>query len=209
MLSFGIDKSWRRKAIRKIPSEFCNSKIIDVATGTGDFAIEAMKLHPVSIKGIDISEKMLGIGREKARRLGIGNLLEFINCESEKICFSDNSFDIALAAFGVRNFSDPLKGLSEMSRVVRQGGIAVILEFSKPSDAPFRQVYNLYFRYLLPFMGRIFSKDRRAYRYLNESVMEFIEGEEFIDMMKKAGFEKVTQAKVSWGIATIYSGFKK
>ena len=209
LLSMGIDKSWRRKAIRKIPSSFHNSRIIDVATGTGDFAIEALKLDPYSVKGIDISGKMLEIGRQKAERIGIGSKLEFINCDSEKICFDDNTFDIATVAFGVRNFSDPVRGLSEMCRVIRKGGIAVILEFSKPSVVPFRHLYNFYFSYVLPVIGRIFSSDRKAYRYLNQSVMNFADGRDFIEMMSLAGFKDVTQTKVSWGIATIYTGFKK
>lgn len=208
LLSFGTDRSWRRKAIDVIPPIYTNPRIIDVATGTGDFSIAAMNLRPVHISGIDISEKMLELGRRKAIKLGLQNYLEFINCDSEKICFDDNTFDIAITAFGVRNFSDPAKGLSEMKRVIRNGGIAVILEFSKPSAAPFMQIYNFYFKNLLPFLGRLFSKDREAYRYLNESVMEFPEGEEFIFLMEKAGFEKVTQTKISWGIASIYSGFK-
>jgi demethylmenaquinone methyltransferase/2-methoxy-6-polyprenyl-1,4-benzoquinol methylase len=209
LLSLGIDRLWRRKAISRIPLRYENPRIIDIATGTGDFAIEAMKLHPSQITGIDISEKMLAIGRTKAQKLGLESILKFINCDSQKICFEDNSFDIAIVAFGVRNFSDPAKGLSEMNRIVRYGGMTVILEFSKPSAAPFKQIYNLYFSRILPLIGRLFSKDRKAYRYLNESVMEFSDGEEFIRLMNEAGFGDVSQTKVSWGVATIYTGYKK
>jgi demethylmenaquinone methyltransferase/2-methoxy-6-polyprenyl-1,4-benzoquinol methylase len=209
LLSLGIDRSWRRKAISMVPPFYQNPEIIDVATGTGDFAIEAMRLNPCMIKGIDISEKMLMLGRTKCRKLGLDNILEFINCDCQNICFGENSFDIAIVAFGVRNFTDPLKGLSEMNRVVRPGGMAVILEFSKPASAPFKQIFNFYFSRLLPFIGRVFSKDARAYSYLNRSVMEFSEGEEFIDLMNQAGFDEVSQTMVSCGIATIYTGFKK
>jgi demethylmenaquinone methyltransferase / 2-methoxy-6-polyprenyl-1,4-benzoquinol methylase len=209
LLSLGIDRLWRKRAIAMIPQDFREPRIIDVATGTGDFAIAAMKVHPCKVCGIDISEKMLELGRRKVIDKGLDRTISFINCESENICLEDNSFDIALSAFGVRNFSDPVKGLSEMNRVLRHGGMIIILEFSKPVASPFRQIYSFYFRNILPLAGRLFSRDRKAYRYLNESVMEFPEGEEFIGLMTEAGFVKSTQTSVSWGIASIYSGFKE
>ncbi len=209
ILSFGIDRSWRGKAISKISGKYLNPKIIDVATGTGDFAIAALKLDPSGITGIDISENMLSIAGKKAKDKGLSDIISFINCDSENICFEDNTFDVAIVAFGVRNFADPGRGLSEMNRVIRNGGMAVILEFSKPERPLFKQIYNFYFRDILPFIGKKLSKDRSAYRYLNESVIKFPDNEEFMVMMRKAGFLGVTQKKLTLGVASIYSGFKE
>lgn len=209
LLSFGIDRNWRRKTIGKISVEYKNPKIIDVATGTGDLAIEAVNTGPSKITGIDISEKMLELGQQKIKARGLEYIIEFIKCESENICFEDNTFDVAMAAFGVRNFSDPVKGLSEMRRVVRTDGLVVILEFSKPSGFLFKHVYNFYFGNLLPFLGSLFSKHKKAYKYLNESVMDFADNEKFIQMMKKAGLSEIKQERMTMGIATIYTGVKK
>ncbi len=209
LLSFGIDRTWRRKTIGKISGEYKNPKIIDVATGTGDLAIEAVNTGPAKITGIDISEKMLELGQQKIKARGLENIIEFIKCDSENICFEDNTFDVAMAAFGVRNFSDPVKGLSEMRRVVRREGLVVILEFSKPAGFIFKHVYNFYFGNLLPFLGSLFSKHKKAYKYLNESVMDFADNEKFIQMMKKAGLSEIRQDRITRGIATIYTGVKK
>jgi demethylmenaquinone methyltransferase/2-methoxy-6-polyprenyl-1,4-benzoquinol methylase len=208
-LSFGIDRSWRRKAVEKISGKYVNPKILDVATGTGDLALEAMKLNPSMIAGIDISEKMLELGRHKIKSKNLENVIEFKKCDSENICFEDNTFDVAMAAFGVRNFSDPVKGLSEMRRVVRTEGLVVILEFSKPAGFLFKHVYNFYFGNLLPFLGSLFSNHKKAYKYLNESVMDFADNEKFIQMMNKAGLSEIKQDRISRGIATIYTGVKK
>jgi demethylmenaquinone methyltransferase/2-methoxy-6-polyprenyl-1,4-benzoquinol methylase len=208
-LSFGIDRQWRKTAVGKISAIYKNPKIIDVATGTGDLAIEAANIHPSKITGIDISEKMLELGRQKIKAKDLGNIIEFIKCDSESICFDENTFDVAMVAFGVRNFLDPVRGLSEMRRVIRAGGLIVVLEFSKPDGLLFKYVYNFYFRYLLPFLGGIFSKHRKAYRYLNESVMKFADNEVFIQMMIEAGFSDVSQTRMSMGIASIYTGVKK
>jgi demethylmenaquinone methyltransferase/2-methoxy-6-polyprenyl-1,4-benzoquinol methylase len=208
LLSFGTDRRWRKKAIRRIPDEFKNPKIIDVATGTGDLAIEAAKLDPEKIIAIDISDKMLEIGREKIAAENLRHIIEFIKCDSMDICFEDNTFDIAMAAFGVRNFKDPVKGLKEMGRVLRSGGFVMILEFSKPDGFIFKHLYNFYFRYLLPFTGALFSKHKGAYRYLNESVMGFADNMKFIDMMVDSGFSDVKQTRLTHGIATIYTGVK-
>jgi demethylmenaquinone methyltransferase/2-methoxy-6-polyprenyl-1,4-benzoquinol methylase len=207
-LSFGIDRLWRRKAIRIISKTYENPRILDVATGTGDLAIAAMKLNPVMVTGIDVSEKMLEIGRKKIKKKNLSDKIDLIKGDSENITFSDNTFDIAMVAFGVRNFSDPIKGLSEMIRVTRQGGLILILEFSKPAASPFIGVYNFYFRNLLPYLGRIFSKDRKAYRYLHESVMEFPDNENFMKLMKIVGLSETRQVKLTGGIATIYTGVK-
>ena len=209
LLSFGIDRKWRRKTVDKIRSKYSNPIIIDVATGTADLALEAVNAEPSKITGIDISEKMLDLGRQKIKALGYENIIELIKCDSEKIFFEDNSFDVAMAAFGVRNFSDPVKGLSEMKRVIRTGGMVLILEFSKPEGFLFKHVYNFYFGNLLPLLGSLFSKHKKAYRYLNESVMDFADNEKFIQIMKKAGLSEITQERMTGGIATIYSGVKK
>lgn len=207
-LSFGIDRSWRRKAIRKISEKYRNPEIIDVATGTGDFAIAASVLNPAGITGIDISEKMIEIARQKVEKKELSGKIHFMICDSENMSFGDNSFDVATVAFGVRNFSDPVKGLSEMNRVIRKGGIAVVLEFSKPDISPFKQLYNFYFRNLLPFIGKLVSKNGGAYSYLNESVMKFADNEEFMKLMGKAGFSRIEQTRLTWGVATIYTGCK-
>jgi demethylmenaquinone methyltransferase/2-methoxy-6-polyprenyl-1,4-benzoquinol methylase len=207
-LSFGIDRRWRRRAIRIISESYKNPHILDVATGTGDMAIAAMKLNPTKITGIDISQKMLKIGKEKIERKKYSGKIELIIGDSENIPFGESVFDMAMVAFGVRNFSDPLKGLSEMKRVIREKGMIMVLEFSKPSGFPFRPVYNLYFRNILPFFGKLFSKDKAAYRYLPDSVMKFPDNEEFLKLLAFAGFSDTRQIKLTGGVASIYTGIK-
>jgi len=208
LLSFGIDRSWRKKAISIISETHKNPNIIDIATGTGDLAFEAVRLDPIRITGIDISEKMLDLGRKKAQLKGLSDLIKFIKCDSENICFEDNIFDVAMVAFGVRNFKDPLKGLGEMRRVLCKGGLALVLEFSKPDGHLFRHAYDIYFRNFLPSIGGLFSKNRKAYRYLNESVMGFPSNEEFIEMMRETGFSGIRLTRLTKGIASIYTGIK-
>jgi ubiquinone/menaquinone biosynthesis methyltransferases len=205
-LSFGIDRIWRRKAVRIISKTHSHADILDVATGTGDLAIAAVKLEPLHITGIDISEKMLAAGREKIIRKGLSENITLLRGESERILFPDNRFDVAMSSFGVRNFADPLAGLTEMGRVLRSGGLIVVLEFSKPAGFPFRQIYKFYFLNILPFIGRIFSKNKVAYRYLPETVMKFPENEEFLELLKNAGFTEVKQERLTLGIASIYTG---
>jgi demethylmenaquinone methyltransferase/2-methoxy-6-polyprenyl-1,4-benzoquinol methylase len=207
-LSFNFDKIWRRKAINII-SRSCNApEILDVATGTGDLAIAAMKLNPSAIKGIDISQKMLEIGRLKIEKLRLNKKIELINGDSENIPFGDKVFDVTMVAFGVRNFSDPAKGLTEMYRVTRAGGMIMVLEFSKPSGFPFKPLYNFYFKNILPLFGRFFSNDRAAYKYLPDSVMKFPDNEEFLRLLDNAGFSDTRQEKLTGGVASIYTGFK-
>jgi demethylmenaquinone methyltransferase/2-methoxy-6-polyprenyl-1,4-benzoquinol methylase len=208
-LSLGIDRMWRRKAIRVIGRTHRPVTILDVATGTGDLAIAALKLNPAKVTGIDISERMLELGREKTGKKGLSGKIELLRGDSENIHFPENSFDAAMVAFGVRNFSNPLSGLKEMNRVMRPGGIIMVLEFSRPSAFPFRQLYNLYFMNILPFIGRAFSKDRSAYRYLPESVMQFPDNEQFMELLEKAGFRRISQERLSGGIASIYTGIKQ
>ena len=208
-LSFGIDRSWRKKAIRSVSGICSRPRILDVATGTGDLAIEAMKLDPEKITGIDISQKMLEVGSEKISRKGLSSKIELLKGDSENIVFPDKSFNITISAFGVRNFSDTLKGLSEMNRVLSDGGVIMVLEFSRPKALLFRQLYYYYFLNILPFFGRLFSKDKKAYRYLPDTVMKFPDNEEFIKLLNLAGFTGVKQKKLTFGVASIYTGFKQ
>lgn len=208
-LSFGVDNRWRKRAIRIISQHYRNPSILDVATGTGDLAIAAMKLNPVRITGIDISRKMLEIGRIKLDRKGLSDRIELLQSDSEKMPFRDETFDVAMVAFGVRNFSDPLNGLKEMNRVIRNDGMIMVLEFSRPEGFLFSKIYNLYFRRILPAAGKLISGDRGAYKYLPESVGKFPDNKEFIKLLVMAGFTQLDQFKLSRGIASIYTGFKK
>lgn len=208
-LSFGTDRRWRKKAIQVISKTHPDSRILDVATGTGDLAIAAMELNPTGITGIDISDKMLELGRKKIREKKLSASINLVKSDSENICFDDNTFDVTMVAFGVRNFSDPVKGLSEMNRVLRRGGLIMVLEFSKPDVFLFKQIYNFYFRNLLPFFGRLFSKDRKAYTYLHDSVMRFPDSDEFMMLMKKTGFSATRHTKLTFGVASIYTGIKE
>lgn len=208
-LSFGIDHLWRRRAVRIISRSYKNPQILDVATGTGDLAIAAMKLDPVRICGIDISAGMLEIGKEKVAKKGFSGKIELMRADSENIPFADDLFDIAMVAFGVRNFADPLRGLKEMRRVIRDNGMILVLEFSKPSSFPFRQVYNFYFRNILPLFGRLLSRNKSAYTYLPDSVSQFPDNEEFLELLKEAGFYNTGQVKLTGGVASIYTGIKR
>jgi demethylmenaquinone methyltransferase/2-methoxy-6-polyprenyl-1,4-benzoquinol methylase len=207
-LSFSIDRRWRNRAVKVISASFKNPYILDVATGTGDLALAAMRIKPEKIIGIDISRKMLDIGIEKVKKKALTDKIEMLLGDSENIPFGDNIFDVAMVAFGVRNFSYPLKGLSEMRRVIRKGGMVIVLEFSKPAFSPFRAVYNFYFRNILPYFGRLFSKDKNAYSYLPDSVMKFPDNEEFLNLLRQAGFSGARQIKLTGGVASIYTGTK-
>jgi demethylmenaquinone methyltransferase/2-methoxy-6-polyprenyl-1,4-benzoquinol methylase len=207
-LSFGIDNLWRRRAIKIIGKSYKSPGILDVATGTGDLALAALKLNPTKVTGIDISKKMLEFGKTKIERKGLSDRIELMQGDSENIPLPDNYFDVAMVAFGVRNFSDPLKGLSEMKRVVRNNGMIMVLEFSKPSGFLFKKIYNFYFMNILPFFGKLFSKDKSAYKYLPDSVMKFPDNEEFLLLLLKAGFSQTRQIKLTGGVASIYTGIK-
>lgn len=208
LLSLGIDRLWRRKAVRIIGTNTKNPRILDVATGTGDLAIACLKLNPVKVTGIDISEKMLAEGREKLIRKGLASRIELIYGASENIAFNEGSFDVVTSAFGVRNFSDTLKGLTEMHRVLTPAGMIMVLEFSRPVHFPLKQLYLFYFKKVLPLVGKIVSGSRNAYNYLPESVMKFPDNEAFLDLLGRAGFIRVSQIKLSGGIASIYTGFR-
>jgi len=207
-LSFNIDKIWRRKAIKFLEKSKPKS-ILDVASGTGDFAIDAAnRLKPKRICGIDISDGMLAVGREKVKNLGLEKIITLHIGDAEDIQFKTETFSAVTAAFGVRNFENLDKGLSEMYRVIQSGGEIVILEFSKPRFFLVKHLYNFYSYAILPVCGRILSKDSTAYTYLPESVQAFPDGELFLERLERAGFSNCKEKTVSFGIASIYYGKK-
>ncbi|QHL87280.1 bifunctional demethylmenaquinone methyltransferase/2-methoxy-6-polyprenyl-1,4-benzoquinol methylase UbiE [Nibribacter ruber] len=206
-LSAGIDILWRKKAVSLL--EKAQPKhILDIATGTGDFALEAVRLKPQQITGIDISEGMLAVGREKIQKRGLSHLIQLHVGDSENIQFPDNHFDAITVAFGVRNFENLEKGLSEMYRVLKPGGMAVILEFSKPQTFPMKQGYNFYFKNILPLFGKLISKDNAAYTYLPESVQAFPDGNDFLAIFQRVGFKETKWHSLTFGISSIYTGVK-
>lgn len=206
-LSLGIDIRWRKKGIKML-SDLQPKQILDIATGTGDFAIESLKLNPEKVIGVDISEGMLNVGREKMKKRGYSEIIDMQSGDSENLHFDDNKFDAVIVAFGVRNFENLEKGLSEMNRVLRPGGRAIILEFSKPTVFPFKQLYNFYFRWILPKIGKVVSKDNAAYTYLPESVNEFPFGDNFLQILKKTGYKNTKCRPLTLGISSIYVGEK-
>jgi demethylmenaquinone methyltransferase/2-methoxy-6-polyprenyl-1,4-benzoquinol methylase len=206
-LSAGIDIYWRKKAIDLLlPTK--PALMLDIATGTGDFALEALRLQPQKIIGVDISEGMLAVGRKKLARKNLSDKIELQLGDSENLAFADNTFDAATAAFGVRNFENLTKGLREMHRVLKPGGKVVILEFSKPKAFPFKQVYNFYFKQILPVFGKLISKDRAAYTYLPESVQAFPDGPDFIKILEQVGFKTTQWHPLTFGISSIYTAVK-
>ena len=206
-LSLGIDKIWRKKAIKKL-REIQPKRILDIATGTGDFAIASLKLNPTEVVGIDISAGMLEVGREKMKARNFNSIITMTLGDSEALPFEDNYFDALTVGFGVRNFEHLEIGLAEMLRVIRVGGKVVILEFSKPKKFPIKQGYGFISKYIIPFFGKRISKDEKAYAYLPESIAAFPEGKEMTDILEKLGYKNVSAELVSGGIATIYCGSK-
>jgi demethylmenaquinone methyltransferase/2-methoxy-6-polyprenyl-1,4-benzoquinol methylase len=206
-LSLGIDKIWRRKAIKQLRS-IPVKKIIDIATGTGDFAIAALKLNPEEVIGLDISAGMLAVGEQKMIKNKVDSIIKMQLGDSENIPYVSNYFDALTVGFGVRNFENLELGLTEMLRVLKPGGKAVILEFSKPKRFPIKQIFGFYSRYFIPFFGKRISKDAQAYSYLPESVAAFPEGKDFEDILRKIGYKNIESTLVSGGIATIYAGIK-
>lgn len=207
-MSLGIDVLWRKKAIRSL-KKYQPQLMLDVATGTGDFALEAIRqLNPAKIIGVDISDGMLDVAREKIDKKGLEGQFEVRLGDSEGLLFEDDYFDAVTAAFGVRNFENLEKGLADICRVTKPGGRAVILEFSNPRVFPVKQLYNFYFHKITPFIGRIFSKDSRAYEYLPESVARFPDGAEFTAILKKVGFREAIARPQFFGVCTIYIGVK-
>ncbi len=207
-LSAGIDSLWRKKAMGILKS-VRPRYILDVATGTGALALEAYRmLKPEKITGIDIAEQMLAIGREKVKKMGLEKRIELLKGDSENLPFADNSFDAVTVAFGVRNFENLEGGLTEMKRVLKPGGKIVILEFSTPRSFLYKQVYHLYFSYILPLWGRLISKSKNAYTYLPESVKHFPEGEGFVAYLRNCGFRDILAQPLTFGTCTLYTAEK-
>jgi len=207
-LSMGIDRAWRKKAINLLKNKN-PLNLLDVATGTADMAILAsVILNPQKITGIDLSQKMLDIGYEKVKKKKLENKIALMIGDSLDLPFESNKFDAVTVAFGVRNFENPLKGLQEMFRVLKKEGRIVILEFSVPEKRFIKPVYLFYFKKILPFIGSIFSNNDFAYSYLPVSVSKFPQGENFLILLRKAGFEKTEYKSLSLGICSIYSGIK-
>jgi len=207
LLSAGIDRRWRRRAVEQL-RDLRPRAILDVATGTGDLALEASRLQPEEIIGVDLSPRMLERARAKVARRGLARLITLQQGEAEALPFGDGRFDGVLVAFGVRNFERLDQGLREIHRVLRPGGKLVVLEFSHPHRFPFRQLYFFYFRRILPRLGRALSGHAEAYSYLPDTVMAFPEGEAFVRILSEAGFERPTLQTLSAGVASIYTGQK-
>ena len=205
-LSLGMDNLWRKTAIKRLTNN--PTSILDIATGTADFAISASKYTKAKITGIDISKGMLEIGHKKIIKQGLEKRINLQLADSENLPFDDNSFDALTAGFGVRNFEDLNKGLSEMNRTLKSGGIVAILEPSEPSSFPLKQFYNLYFHYILPFLGGLISKDKNAYAYLPNSVMAFPSGKYFLAELEKAGFKNCEHISLTFGIVSLYIAIK-
>jgi demethylmenaquinone methyltransferase/2-methoxy-6-polyprenyl-1,4-benzoquinol methylase len=207
-LSLGIDIIWRKKAIRELKS-IQPRNLLDVATGTGDFAFEAIQiLKPERVTGVDISRGMLDVAEKKIKERGLGDIFTVALGDSEGLQFDDDHFDAITVAFGVRNYENLEKGLADMLRVLKPGGKIVILEFSKPRAFPVKQGYNFYFKHILPLFGKLFSKDNRAYTYLPESVAAFPDGPEFTALMDKVGYQHTKHRPLTFGISAIYTGLK-
>ena len=208
LLSLGIDIQWRKKAI-KLLSSAKPQTILDVATGTADFAIQSLSLKPKNVIGVDISDGMLEIGRQKIKRKNLEHVISLENGDSENLRFEDNNFDAVIVAFGVRNFENLENGLLNMNRVLKKDGKVIILEFSKPTSFPFKQMYNFYFKSILPIIGNVISKDNSAYTYLPESVQAFPQGAKFLEILKKTGFNQTECIQLTFGICSIYTGVKQ
>jgi demethylmenaquinone methyltransferase/2-methoxy-6-polyprenyl-1,4-benzoquinol methylase len=206
-LSLGIDHLWRARAVKEL-REINPKRILDIATGTGDFAIANLKLKPEEVVGIDISSGMLEVGKEKMKKKKVDHIVSMQLGDSEDLPFDDNYFDGLTVGFGVRNFENLEKGLAEMLRVIRPGGKAIILEFSKPKMFPIKQAFGFYSKYFIPFFGKRISKDEKAYAYLPESVAAFPEGKDFENVLEKLNYKNIKSILVSGGIATIYVGTK-
>lgn len=208
LLSANIDKLWRNRVVRMLEQKQPKT-IIDIATGTADFAMAASRIKNSIITGVDISEGMLEVGREKINKRGLNDRIKLVKADSENLPFEQDSFDAAIVGFGVRNFETLKKGLSEIFRVLKPGGEFYVLEFSKPSKTPVKQFYRFYFTRILPLVGGIISKNRNAYTYLPESVNEFPDGVSFLAILAETGFVNLQLFEQTFGIATIYKASKQ
>jgi demethylmenaquinone methyltransferase/2-methoxy-6-polyprenyl-1,4-benzoquinol methylase len=207
LLSFGIDVSWRKKIVRVLRKHH-PKMILDVATGTADVALELASLHPTEIIGVDISGEMLALGREKIKAKKLESVIHLQLADSENLPYEDNKFDAVTVAFGVRNFENLDKGLSELFRVLKTGGRLVILEFSKPYIFPFKQIFHLYFTKICPALGSWITNDKMAYEYLHRSVESFPDGRNFTAILDKTGFIETQCTPLTFGISSIYTGSK-
>ncbi|MDK2840897.1 MAG: demethylmenaquinone methyltransferase / 2-methoxy-6-polyprenyl,4-benzoquinol methylase [Anaerophaga sp.] len=208
LLSFGIDNIWRKNVVKQL-RELKAPLILDVATGTGDLAIQIAKIDPIAVYALDLSEEMLAIAREKIEKRRLHTTIQLKHGDSEELPFGNNFFDAATVAFGVRNFENLQKGLSEIHRVLRQDGRLVVLEFSRPKKFPLKQLYHFYITRILPWWGGIISHDKDAYSYLPESALQFPDGKDFTKELQKAGFESQKILPQTFGVATIYVAIKK
>lgn len=207
VLSGGIDQRWRRIVIREV-LENDPERILDIATGTADLALQAARSSEARVVGVDISEEMLQVGRRKVTKASMEPRVTLQRGDAEKLPFSDRQFHAAMVAFGVRNFEDLAAGLSQIQRVLRPGGKLVVLEFSRPRAFPIKQLYAFYGRFILPLVGRLISGNSGAYTYLPESISVFPEGEDFLGWMKEAGFERLRSRRLTFGIASMYVGYR-
>lgn len=208
VISFGIDVKWRKKIVKMV-TEKHPEKILDIATGTGDLAILMANTSAAKIIGLDISAGMLEVGKKKIEQKSLSNKIEMVLGDSEKIPYADNTFDAITVAFGIRNFENLEKGLSEILRVLKPNGIFIILETSIPEKFPFRQGYHLYTKNIMPIIGKLFSKDKVAYQYLADSASIFPYGERLNNILTKTGFIEVKHEPQTFGVATIYSASKQ
>lgn len=207
VLSGGIDQRWRRKVIWEV-MELSPDRVLDIATGTADLAIQAARNGVDRVVGVDISEEMLEVGRGKVRKGNLEGRITLQRGDAEKLPFSDRQFQGAMVAFGVRNFEDLAAGLSEIHRILKPGGKFVVLEFSRPSVFPVKQAYAFYSRFILPMIGRLISGDSGAYTYLPESINVFPEGDAFLQWMRDAGFTGLRAQRLTFGIASMYVGYR-
>ena len=207
-LSWDIDKGWRKKAIKAL-APYQPQTLLDIATGTGDFAIlAAQMLQPKRLIGADISEGMMQIGREKVKVLGLENVVTFEKEDSTNLSYHSDTFDAVTAAFGIRNFADLDAGLREMCRVLRPGGHLSIVELTTPVKFPMRQLFHIYSHTVLPVYGRLISKDTSAYSYLTKTIEAFPQGERMVEILKKAGFREASFKRLTFGICTMYFATK-
>jgi len=207
-LSWNIDRSWRRKAIKAL-EPYKPQDILDIATGTGDFAIMAAQmLAPTRLVGTDISEGMMNVGREKVKQLGLEDVISFEREDCLNLSYAENSFDAVTAAFGIRNFANLDKGLSEMCRVLRPGGHLSIVELTTPPHFPMKQLFHVYSHTVLPVYGRLISKDQSAYSYLTKTIEAFPQGERMMEILLKAGFKEASFQRLTFGICTLYTATK-
>ena len=207
-LSWDIDRYWRKKAIKQL-APHKPQVMLDIATGTGDFAIlSAQMLHPKKLIGADISEGMMAVGREKVAKLGMSDIISFDKEDCLSLSYSDETFDAVTAAFGIRNFADLDKGLKEMCRVLKKGGHLSIVELTTPVRFPMRQLFKIYSHTVLPFYGRLISKDTSAYSYLTKTIEAFPQGEKMVDILKQAGFREAYFKRLTFGICTMYFATK-